>query len=60
MCVLGRGHFKAGRMEGRFKVRCVCTLSSGGEVTDVERSKEQFISSAEGKQDWLQGEKRRI
>lgn len=46
--------------EGGFKVRYVCTLCSGSEVTDVERSKEQFISSTEGEQHWLQGEKRRI
>ena len=35
----------------------MCTLSAWGEVADVESSKEQLISSTEGKQHWLQGER---
>ena len=37
----------------------MCTLSAWGEVADVESGKEQLISSTEGKQHWLQGERER-
>ena len=56
MCVLGERTYQCREDQGKWDV---CTLSAWGEVADVESGKEQLISSTEGKQHWLQGERER-